>query len=294
VNWNGAKYVAGCLNSLLERLTGEWEAIVVDNASADGSAEIVARDFPWAKLVRSTENLGFAAGNNLAARHATGKYLLLLNNDTVLLTDVAAGLQAMEDDPRIGIVGARMYGCAGELRPSAGPFPSPMRLWLFRSMWRQPAESYAAPGGMQLFPVDCVEGSFLLTTAENWRALGGMDERNYMYGDDIDFCKASSLRKLRTVLCPALEYVHFGGYQPARMPYLFAGYRRYHEKFSDPFTRWHAYFVLRTGLFLRLFSYAVQALVLKRDEYSRQQFKAAWALNWNWRQTAIHGQRFHQ
>jgi GT2 family glycosyltransferase len=292
VNWNGKRFLADCLNSIVEKVTVPYEVVMVDNNSTDGSAEIVEREFPWVRLVRSSENLGFIRGSNLAARHAKGDYLLLLNNDTVLLSDVADGLKVMDDDPEIGIVGALMYGASGEIRPSAGPFPTPLRLWLFRNMWQRPTHSYQAQSGVMLHPVDCVEGSFLLTTAANWSKLGGLDERNYMYGDDVDYCRASTLSGLRTVQCPSIKYVHFGGYAPARMGYLFSGYRRYHEKFSGPLTRLHAYLVLRVGLFLRLFLYGLQTL-LKRDDYSRQQLSAAWELNWNWRQTGVKGFRFH-
>jgi GT2 family glycosyltransferase len=293
LNWNGEKYIADCLRSLRQQLSGSYEVVVVDNASTDGSAETVEKEFPWAKLIRSAENLGFAGGNNLAAQHAAGQYFLLLNYDTLLMTDVLDGINLMEQDEKIGIVGAAMYGKSGELRLSAGHFPTPSRLWLFSSMWSIPSEHYLSPTGIAAYPMDVVEGSFLLMKADLWHKLGGMDERNYMYGDDIELCKSVSLAGLQTVQCPSIKYVHFGGYEPARMGYLFAGYRRYHEKFSGTWTRLHADFVLRAGIFLRLFSYGVQC-ILKQDMYSRQQFKAAWELNWNWSQTGVEKFRFHR
>jgi GT2 family glycosyltransferase len=291
VNWNGKRFLADCLNSIVEKVTVPYEVVMVDNNSTDGSAEIVEREFPWVRLVRSSENLGFIRGSNLAARHAKGDYLLLLNNDTVLLSDIADGLKILDGDPKIGVVGAIMYGKSGEIRPSTGHFPSPLRLWLIRSMGWSAARQYRTPSGIEVRRVDWVTGAFLLTRAEAWRQVGGMDERSFMYCDDIDLCKTMSIAGLLTVQCPTLRYVHFEGWNPSRMGYLISGYRRYHGKFSGPVTRLHADFVLRTGMLLRLLSYGLK-VAWRRDDYSRQQLATAWALNRNWNQTSIEGFRF--
>ena len=110
VNWNGKEFLDGCFSSIREKVSVPYEVIVVDNHSTDGSADLIEERYPWVKLIRSADNLGFAAGNNLAARHATGEYLLLLNNDTVLQTDLVDAISLLEDEGRIGAVGARMFG----------------------------------------------------------------------------------------------------------------------------------------------------------------------------------------
>ena len=292
INWNGERFLGDCLESIRERVTVPCEVVLLDNHSSDGSAELVTSRFPWVKLVRSNDNLGFIKGNNLAAQYATGKFLLLLNNDTVLRTDVRDAVEVLEGDETIGAVGATMYDRQGGIRLSCAHFPTPARLWRFASIWYVPTDSYAGPGGIALRRCDFVEGSFLLTRAEDWRRVGGLDERNYMYGDDFDYCRSLLDLGLTTVQCPSVGYTHFGGYNHARMGYLFAGFRRYHRKFSSRIVQWQAEFVLRTGLWLRLPWYWIRAAI-KKDPESRSALKHALLLNRNWSQTLIDAHRFH-
>lgn len=290
VNWNGKKFISDCLESIRQNITGSYEVIVVDNGSTDDSADEVEQRFPWVKLVRSRDNLGFAGGNNLAARQASGKYLLLLNNDTVLQTDIADAVRITKADSKIGAVGALMFGGDGELRPSAFKFPTPLRLWRFAGLheWNAQVEMI---GGIAARRCEYVEGSFLLTPAAIWSAVNGLDERNYMYGDDVDYCRTLWNAGYGTVQCLSVHYTHFGGYDHSRMAYLFGGFRRYHRKFSGPLTRLHADFVLRVGLLLRLPWYWWKGR--RGDEKSRMAFEYAVRLNKNWKQTGIDAFHHH-
>jgi GT2 family glycosyltransferase len=285
VNWNGREVVHDCLESIRERVTVPYEVIVVDNASTDGSPEEIERRTPWVKLVRSGDNLGFAGGNNMAARHAAGEYLLLLNHDTRLLTDIADAVTVLENDKSIAAVGAEMYGFEGDLRPSCARFPTPLRMWRIGSMWSVPKTIWKHIAGVPVRRCDFVEGSFLLTPAERWRAVGGMDERNYMYGDDVDYCRSLWNEGYGTVQCASVRYAHAGGYDHSRMAYLFGGFRRYHRKFSGPVTRLHAEFVLRVGLLLRIPWYWWRAR--DGDERNRMALKYAVLLHRNWKETGI-------
>src|SRR5690606_24196886 len=109
--YNGQKYLGDCLDSL-QRLNfprEEYEIIVVDNASSDGSCEYVSTRYPDVVLVRSEKNLGFAGGCNLGIRHSTGEYIVLLNNDTVVDPDWLKELVAVaESDPQHAIVGSKL------------------------------------------------------------------------------------------------------------------------------------------------------------------------------------------
>jgi GT2 family glycosyltransferase len=294
INWNGARYLYDCLDSLRAKISIPFETIVVDNNSSDGSPDVVAQRYPWVKLIRSADNLGFAAGNNLAARHATGEYLLLLNNDTVLQTDVADAVAALDADPAIGAVGAAMFGGDGGPRFSSAHFPSPARLWRFASIWFAPGpgDARATPAGPKLYRCDFVEGSFLMTRASAWQQLGGMDERNYMYGDDVEYCRGLLGLGLVTVHCPSVRYTHFGGYTHARMGYLFGGFRRYHRKFSSRAVQMQADLVLHAGLVLRIPWYWARAAV-KRDATSRLALRYGLETLRNWSDTLVDGHRFH-
>ena len=161
-----------------------FEVILVHNGSSEPLPEGITERYPWLRVIPSEKNLGFNAGNNLAARAATGKHILLLNIDTILLTDVTPAIRLLESDFRIGVVGAKAYCDSGEPRPSAGHFPKAMRLWYFRGLWSSPKGFYG-PRELQGHRVDWVEGSFLLTTAQNWVALGGLDEKNFYYGNRV-------------------------------------------------------------------------------------------------------------
>jgi GT2 family glycosyltransferase len=292
VNWNGQRYLYDCVQSIKDNVIVPYEVIVVDNNSTDGSPDVVAERFPWVRLLRTGDNLGFAGGNNFGARHATGKYILLLNNDTLLHTDLGDALHAMDSDPRIGALGAMMLGGDGQPRVSCQHFPAPFRLWRFASLLHVPTMPWATPSGVPLFQSDIVEGSFLMTPTERWRQLGGMDERNYMYGDDVEYCRALADLGLQTVLCPSIRYTHFGGYDHSRMGYLFGGFRRYHRKFSSNWVRIQADFILRAGLLARIPLYWFRASILQQEP-SKLALKHALLINRNWAETLIDAHRYH-
>lgn len=253
---NDCRYLEGCLRSIQEHVTCSFEAILVDNASSEPVSADYARRYPWLRVIRSDRNLGFNAGNNLAAKNSQGKYVLLLNIDTILLTDVAPAIDLLESNLKIGVVGAQSYSASHELRPSAGHFPKARRLVLIRSLWANPKVRYG-PSDLHAFIVDWVEGSFLMTTADNWRIIGGFDEKNFLFGNDIDFCHSTYERGLAVVHCADVKYIHFGGYEVSRMGHLYAGFRDYHRKFSSPTERLMADVILRVGLLVRIFVYGL-------------------------------------
>jgi len=269
-----------------------YEVILLDNGSSDGTREFVTEHFPWVRLIRSDENLGFIKGNNVAARSARGKYYLLLNSDTVLMSDIKPAICLLETDPRVGIVGAQMYGAHNERRPSTGHFPRAMLLWKFGWLWSSPEKHPYGNPGLKTFKVDWVEGSFLLTTAENWRALGGLDEGNFFYGDDVEFCRNTANHGLLTVQCADVKYTHFGGYNVTRLAYLYAGFRRYHRKFSSLPERLLADAVLRTGLFVRIGFFGARYLIT-RDEELGEKYRRCLQVHKNWKQTDSFAPRFN-
>jgi GT2 family glycosyltransferase len=251
---NDRKYVEGCLQSIQEWVSCPFEVILVENGTSEPVGDEVPKRYPWLRVIRSDRNLGFNAGNNLLAKNARGKYILLLNIDTVLLTDVVSAVRLLESDLKIGVVGAEAHDISGKVRPSAGHFPKPRRLWLFRSLWTKPRVPHG-PADLHAFKVDWIEGSFLMTRLENWVAVGGFDEKNFLFGNDVDFCRSTTERGLAVVHCTDVKYVHFCGYGVKRMGNLYGGFREYHRKFSDPFERGMADFVLRTGLVVRILAY---------------------------------------
>ncbi len=274
-----------CLRSISRHVSAAHEIILVDNGSTDGTVDYVRTFYPAVRVVESETNLGFTGGNNLAARHARGTFLLLLNCDTVLLTDLTPGLRILLEDQQVGVVGARMYGRNGELRANTGHFPKPWRLWKFTLQWSKPLQHPVGEPSLGAFAHDWVEGSFLLTRRSNWEGVGGMDESGFMYTEDVEFCAHTLQRGLRTVHCSRLMYLHFGGYSVERMSYLYAGYRRFHASCSSPAMRRRAEWVLLLGLAPRLVVYGLLAFLTHRPAFRRKHQRFAEVLR-SWKELA--------
>lgn len=277
VNHDGAACLPDCLQSIRDRVTCDHEVIVVDNDSSDGSVDVVRRAFPGVRVFVSPENLGFARGNGLAALHATGRYLLLLNHDTLLLDDLAGVVAWMDDHPRVGVAGIRMLSADHDYRHSAGRFPTPGRLVRIRTLQerRGPFDDGSFPETPQAYPVDWVEGSFLLTRRSVWNEVGGLDPGYFMYVEDVDYCRAARDAGHGTAYLPGARYVHLGGFRAERTGFLIDGFRRYHRKHSGPVTRAAAWIVLTAGLLARSAVSGVR-YVVTRDPEQRTRAVVCW------------------
>lgn len=197
------------------------EFVVLDNASTDGSADAVAERFPEARVIRSEENLGFARGVNEAARHATGEYLLLLNPDTVVQDDVVAQLLDFADRrPDGGLWGGLAVDDDGTPNAtSALGAPSPLTYALFgaglsaafrRNTVLNPEMLQCRVGDPDR-EVGVVTGCLLLVRRDTWEALGGFDERYFMYGEDVDLSLRARRAGLHPMISPSIVITHFVG-----------------------------------------------------------------------------------
>lgn len=223
VSYNTKKLTVECLASVFDqtRLTS-FELIVWDNASSDGSPEAIGEAYGTrVQLVKSDENLGFAAANNRAAEVATGDYLLLLNPDTVILNGAIDVLAAFADRfPGCGIWGGRTLFKDRSLNSSS--------CWGRQTLWSLFCQATGLsvvfkrtgifnPEGMGgwnregVRAVDIVSGCFLMIKSELWVALGGFREEFFMYGEEADLClRAKKLGAKPTVTSEA-TIVHYGG-----------------------------------------------------------------------------------
>ena len=218
VNYNGKKFLADCFASIKRHVTCSYEIIVVDNASADGSCEFIAENYPEVRLVASSVNTGFTGGNNLGGEHARGEFLLLLNNDTVLLSDIAPAV-AEFDDPTLGALGCHLVYGNGTLQHSFGFEHTPGRLvlfWLLGDLFKRfapakLAETEPAEYARKQAHVAWVSGAFLLTRTALWHQLGGLDTRYFMYVEDVDYCKRVAEADYRVEYFPGAKIIHYGG-----------------------------------------------------------------------------------
>jgi len=251
INYNGRRFMKDCLDSLRFELSIPYEVIVVDNASPDNDVPYIRERFPEVTLIASEENLGFAGGNNMGAAKASGQYILLLNNDTVLHSDLKVGIELLQHDETVGIVAAKMLDADGQYRYSAQRFPAfPACLKIGMLSVRKgffDKGDFPVDKPTSGYPVDMVEGSFMLMRKALWDQLGGMDESIFMYGEDTDFCKQVELAGKRVVYLPSMEYIHFGGFNPEREYLIINGILRYHSRYSPK----ALYYVIFGTMFIR-------------------------------------------
>lgn len=211
-----------CLETLVST-TGALrpEIIVIDNASSDGSADAVAAAFPEVILIRSQANLGFAAANNLAARHARGAYLLLLNPDTETRPGAVEALLAFaRTHPEAGICGGRTVFPDGSLNPASCWNRMTPRSLLFSAIGLStafPRSTFLNPEGIGGWPrdsvreVDIVVGCFLMIPRALWERLGGFDMRYFMYGEEADLCLRVRRLGYRPMITPEATIMHLVG-----------------------------------------------------------------------------------
>ena len=198
LNWNARNYLEKSLASLVcvpQEL--DFEVIVVDNASEDDSVGMIKEKFPTVKVIANRENKGFGAGNNLAAPMASGRYILFLNPDTVVIAGALAGLVSYADaNPDIGILGPKLLNGDGSLQYSCRRFPN-LATGFFRNtpLGRLlPKNKFASDYLMKEFDhaspldVDWVSGAALMMRRELIHQIGAFDDDFFMYCEDVDIC----------------------------------------------------------------------------------------------------------
>ena len=208
-----------CLDSLGAQEGVQVETWVVENASRDGSADMVAGGYPAAHLVRNASNVGFATANNQALRQATGDWLLLLNPDTELPPGALAGLVRIFDrHPAAGAVGLALRNPDGSPQASCFAFPG---LWnqmlesvglkrIAMSLGRgTPSAAPPPPGGEG--ETDWVSGACLALSRPAFQAIGGLDESLFLYGEEMDWCWRARRGGFSTVWSNAAVVLHHGG-----------------------------------------------------------------------------------
>ncbi|HEU4414450.1 MAG TPA: glycosyltransferase family 2 protein [Candidatus Angelobacter sp.] len=221
VSFNTRALLRDCLNALkAETREISSEVFVVDNNSSDGSADMVAAEFPEAHLIRSSVNLGFAAANNRAFPRCTGKYVLLLNSDAFLHSGaLLRAIDHMEQQPSVGLGGAKLVGRDGSWQPSARMFPSVLNEFLsLTGLSARFAKSRVfgrqdRTWADQLTPcaVDWVPGAFAIIRRDVLEQIGYFDEAFFLYYEEVDLCRRIKQAGYKVWYWPDIEVVHLGG-----------------------------------------------------------------------------------
>jgi GT2 family glycosyltransferase len=231
VNYNGEKYLADCLESVRKQCQGiTYEIIIVDNQSTDNSLEIIEDYYPESILIRNITNEGFAKANNIGVKKSKGKFILLLNNDTVLLDNLRPAVNMLSENA-VGAVGIKMLDSKKKYRKSIGYFPNPLSLFKLSLLTKNRNGFSTGDFNETTYEVDWIEASFLLTKRSLWDQVGGLCEDYFMYVEDVDFSKRLSRIKKKRIYFNKISYIHYGGFNPTREKLLIDGYFTYINNF---------------------------------------------------------------
>ena len=277
VSWNVRELLASCLRSLfsdLERAGIQASTWVVDNASSDGTRQLIRETFPDVHLRALDENRGFAAGNNVALRDILGREELqssddlvwLLNPDTEVQPGAAQALvEAMEARPAVGVAGARLVFPDGSLQQSAFRFPGlmqllfelfpmPERLYDTRLNGRYARRLY---DGSEPFPIDHPLGASMMVRRAAIDEVGLLDEGYHMYCEEIDWCWRMRKAGWHALCVPGAEVVHHAGRSTSQVPLssftnLWVSRARLYALHHGPVTWRLARVIVRSGMRRRM------------------------------------------
>ena len=266
VSWNVRDRLRACLASL-PWADGDVEVIVVDSASSDGTPAMVRAEFPAARLLASTENLGYSRGNNLGLEAARGRLALILNPDTELVGQALLLMVGYLDaHPRVGVLGPRLILPDGSVQSSRRRFPS-LATAFFESTWLAPlaprsllARYYAEDLPLDApVEVDWLVGAALLVRREVWQQVGRLDEGFFMYSEELDWQRRIKAAGWQVVYFPAAQVRHHEAQSSAQVPAAthirfnsskVRYFRKYHGALAGEGLRWYllGHFAFQLGL----------------------------------------------
>ena len=260
------------------------EIFVIDNGSSDDTPAVIPQRFPAVHYIHTKDNLGFAKANNLAAKKATGRFLLLLNSDAAVqphtLTTTMAWIVAHSD---CGVVGVQLLNTDGTRQNSIANWPT-LATELFNKSLLRRIWPKRYPGKEQTFTepvaVESVVGAFMIIRRETWDAIGGLDERYFFFLEETDFCLQARRRGWKVMHLPQVHVWHGQGQTAKRVPvsvrieYWRSRYR-YFAKNHGSIT----YVVLTAGLCVRLIvNWLVSGLLYGKNERWRNKWQINHAL----------------
>lgn len=227
VNWNTRDILHDCLASVYSTTKNiTFEVIVVDNASSDGSVDMIKSKFPNVMLIENVENHGFAAANNQGISIARGRFLLLLNSDTVILDNAIAKTVSFADtNPETAVIGCRVLNPDRTLQPTGFMFPSLLNMLLSTTYVYKlfPKNRFFGRERMTWWnrddvrDVDVVTGCYMLVRKKAIEEIGLLDECFFVYGEETDWCYRFRQAGWKILFTPGAEIVHLGGQSSKQM-----------------------------------------------------------------------------
>lgn len=220
VSWNTLGLLRDCLESLFDsQPSADLEVFVVDNGSQDGSPDMVEARFPTVKLIRNTDNAGFAAANNQAIRLAAGRHVLLLNSDTLVHPGVIdASIAYLDNSPHVGVMGCRVLNGDGTVQATCSQFPTLANLILLTTgLFRVPGLAFAQRYRMDGWQrdderdVEVVSGCYMMVRGSALESVGLLDEDFFFFGEETDWCRRFLAHGYAVRFAPVGTIIHFGG-----------------------------------------------------------------------------------
>ncbi len=285
VSFNTRDLTSQCLKSIYSE-TGNvnFQVVVVDNASTDGSAQMVAEQFPQVTLIQNADNRGFAAANNQAFAIARGRHILLLNSDTIVLDRaIDRCVEYMDKHLDIGALGPKVLWPSGDHQSSAFRFPSLLVL-LFQSFglpdhsWLN-YDRYGARDWDKIHDVDVVAGCFLIVRSEVIKTVGMLDEDFFLYGEEAEWCHRIKKANWRVVYWPVARIIHIKGASsgkdtdPRAILVKRAGGLLLLEKISGTAVTWTGNMIMTFALLPRIPVWLIRSVRALRHGRSAEMFE---------------------
>lgn len=231
VAWNVRKLLYDCLKSVYDQTEGiDFEVIYVDNASEDGSTDMVKRDFPKVRIIENEENEGFIRANNQAIEIAQGRYVLLLNSDTIVLDSaITKTVRFADKHPDAAVVGCRVLNPDGTLQRTCFMSHSILNSFLTATYLYKifPKSKFFGReymtwwDGSDVREVEGIGGCYALVRKEAIEQVGLMDDTFFFYGDDVDWCYRFRQSGWKIIFTPDPQIIHYGGQNTKQMPETF-------------------------------------------------------------------------
>lgn len=266
VSFNTKELLEKCLARVFASKTSHsFDVFVVDNASSDGSAGMVEKRFDSVKLIRNAQNLGYAKANNQALALASGRYILLLNSDMEIQADTFDKMiRFMDNNPTVGISSPRVEKPDGTLDHACRrSFPNPANSFFYvTGLSKLFPESAFSSYSMDSYPedeileVDSVMGAFLMIRKDAVDKIGPLDERFFMYGEDLDWCMRAKQAGFKVMYVPITRVVHHKGSSSRKLPgkALYEFHRAmdiFYEKHYRQKYNFLVNFMVKTGIWTR-------------------------------------------
>ncbi|MFH1288582.1 MAG: glycosyltransferase family 2 protein [bacterium] len=223
VNWNTKELLQNCLNSIFQNYTGsDFEVIVIDNNSNDGSFEMLERYFPQVKKIKNKENQGFGKANNQGMAISKGRYILVLNPDIVIRKEsIEKMLDFLDNNKDAGAVGAKLINPDGTIQMKGfyRKFPSLPQILLFKTVLHRifihfsgiTSRYWEYQDTNSPHEVDQIPGACILVKREVLEKIGGFDEEYFIWYEDVDWCFRMKKTGWKLYYLPDAEITHFGG-----------------------------------------------------------------------------------